>query len=684
MHLSLPDEIKQAVVAAYYNIHRAGVLHGDVKLSHILVGKDGLAHVVDFRKGRVWDGYPATAGIPSCSQEEMKWELRKVKALVDWDESWNKELDFWLEKDKAIWIGNEILREDRANGATVPKLSDEVWDYELGAFRMADFRPGWFEEDENGEFPEREACGIVEYPPTNKDVAAQIAAFLPPPPAPSIETVPVSIKLSVSLQVSPLPQSPSSIPPPPPTTLHAPLQIVPTLGVSSAFEQSPTSVPSAPTARHAPLTIVSTPILGQSPYSAAPLAPTTLHARLAIIPTPVFGQSHLQTPNSAVPPPPPTTPHPPAAGIIPTPGASSPFSQSSSTLHSHAWSDKFEKLMKGFVPGATSPRQAEPVAVQIAVPIGSIPTEIVQVHPTQLSAGSSPTLTGTSPIPSSLADQITKFRTKYAAWSLRKQHILPLKRLFGSSNPSPPKSKSEKDRAETPAPPSSDQRTDAMSVEGLEEVEHPRQVEPTIGNDIVMEPEHLSSAIDQSTQARQRQRKPRRAYSKPKRATARIIVSPQPPPVQVPHRTGTPSHIGTSTHTDRVHKSRNPTAEYRKFAVQAANVAWGFQDHIQLPERGMPVKVGIQTGATRLLVVATVRQGVGFFPSVFRSAFSPSESVDEVSGGVGVGVESVEMRMKRGGEEGLEIGEDRKAKRARTEVTSAGRPAIKLRRGVAL
>lgn len=304
----------------------------------------------------------------------------------------------------------------------------------------------------------------------------------------------------------------------------------------------------------------------------------------------------------------------------------------------------------------------------------AIPIQMVQVPVTSpLESGSSSPSTSHSSIPPSLTHQITKFRAKYAAWSMRKQHSA-LKRIFGPSDKSSRKSKKDKSQAHTALSSPSSDSTNTKGAERVDELEfHHRDGKP-LTDDVDMESGSPSNAPDQSTQARHRQRSLHISRDKSKhlkRATARILISPRPP-THVHRGQRDSDHLDSPTHTDRTQKSKDPTAEYRKFAVQAANVAWGFQDHIQLPERGKPAKVGIQAGATRLLVVATVRQGVGFFPSVFRSAFS--ENGGE-SGGIG-GVGSV--KMKRRAEEVLEMGEERKVKRPRTEVTSSGRPDVRL------
>jgi len=81
---SLSTDEKRAIVDAYVQIHARGVLHGDVALRHILIGKDGKPTIINFRRASCLR--PAMKiGLGSCSTHEFQLEMRQVKFLLDYE-----------------------------------------------------------------------------------------------------------------------------------------------------------------------------------------------------------------------------------------------------------------------------------------------------------------------------------------------------------------------------------------------------------------------------------------------------------------------------------------------------------------------------------------------------------------------------------------------------------------------
>lgn len=81
---SLSADEKRAIVDAYSQIHAHGVLHGDVALRHILVGRDGKPTIINFRRAACLR--PATKiGLGGCSTHEFQLEMRQVKFLLDYE-----------------------------------------------------------------------------------------------------------------------------------------------------------------------------------------------------------------------------------------------------------------------------------------------------------------------------------------------------------------------------------------------------------------------------------------------------------------------------------------------------------------------------------------------------------------------------------------------------------------------
>ncbi|KAI0274824.1 hypothetical protein BC834DRAFT_15383 [Gloeopeniophorella convolvens] len=79
--LIIPE--KKAIIDAYARIHSRGVLHRDVALRHMLIGRDGKATIINFRQASCVPKMERL-GIHGCNQHEFELEMRQVRFLLDY------------------------------------------------------------------------------------------------------------------------------------------------------------------------------------------------------------------------------------------------------------------------------------------------------------------------------------------------------------------------------------------------------------------------------------------------------------------------------------------------------------------------------------------------------------------------------------------------------------------------
>ncbi|KAH9044729.1 hypothetical protein EDB85DRAFT_1910941 [Lactarius pseudohatsudake] len=75
---------KRVIVEAYAQIHARGVLHRDVALRHMLIGRDGKATIINFRHASCLPPVKRI-GLSGCGAHDFQLEMRQVKFLLDYE-----------------------------------------------------------------------------------------------------------------------------------------------------------------------------------------------------------------------------------------------------------------------------------------------------------------------------------------------------------------------------------------------------------------------------------------------------------------------------------------------------------------------------------------------------------------------------------------------------------------------
>lgn len=78
----MPYVLKHKCIRAYERIHAAGLLHGDVKLQHMLIGADASVKIIDFSQSRSLRPN-FRLRIEKAEKQDMRMEMRKVCFLLD-------------------------------------------------------------------------------------------------------------------------------------------------------------------------------------------------------------------------------------------------------------------------------------------------------------------------------------------------------------------------------------------------------------------------------------------------------------------------------------------------------------------------------------------------------------------------------------------------------------------------
>ncbi|KAL4068226.1 hypothetical protein V8B97DRAFT_1918738 [Scleroderma yunnanense] len=89
---TMPDVLKDRVIAAFEKIHARGVLHGDPELRHMLIGADGRVTIIDFGMSRAITA-DESVDLERAEPEEFLLEMRKVKYKLDYQGARKKEAD---------------------------------------------------------------------------------------------------------------------------------------------------------------------------------------------------------------------------------------------------------------------------------------------------------------------------------------------------------------------------------------------------------------------------------------------------------------------------------------------------------------------------------------------------------------------------------------------------------------
>ena len=174
---SMPDALKERVIAAFEKIHAQGVLHGDPELRHMLIGADGKVMIIDFGMSRAVREHPHV-GIERAEPEEFRLEMRKVKYKLDYMGARKKEgdkVDDYLRRVRRNRKISELWKR-RAKGERVgpiPQYEEDPEEYELNPpVNAQDFQEDWITASD--ESPVR----VVVPGQTPEQVATQVQAFL--------------------------------------------------------------------------------------------------------------------------------------------------------------------------------------------------------------------------------------------------------------------------------------------------------------------------------------------------------------------------------------------------------------------------------------------------------------------------------------------------------------------------
>ncbi|KAI6134007.1 hypothetical protein EV401DRAFT_2064184 [Pisolithus croceorrhizus] len=89
---TMPDVLKERVIAAFEKIHARGVLHGDPELRHMLIGADGRVTIIDFGMSRAITA-DDSVDLEYAEPEEFLLEMRKVKYKLDYRGARKREAD---------------------------------------------------------------------------------------------------------------------------------------------------------------------------------------------------------------------------------------------------------------------------------------------------------------------------------------------------------------------------------------------------------------------------------------------------------------------------------------------------------------------------------------------------------------------------------------------------------------
>ncbi|KAI0053281.1 hypothetical protein FA95DRAFT_723429 [Auriscalpium vulgare] len=107
----MPTVLKKLAIDAFEQLHRQGILHGDVALRHILIDADCRVTLIDFQESFA-DLPNEDIGIKPIPPGEKEMEMRKVKFFLDYDGARDREIRKTSQAKKRR-IANSVLAELR-------------------------------------------------------------------------------------------------------------------------------------------------------------------------------------------------------------------------------------------------------------------------------------------------------------------------------------------------------------------------------------------------------------------------------------------------------------------------------------------------------------------------------------------------------------------------------------------
>ena len=83
-YTDMPDALKRRCIETLDRLHVTGVLHGDIKLSNILIGKGCRVMITDFSKSRASVPVPEI-GLQQAQADDFRKEMWRLKCILDYE-----------------------------------------------------------------------------------------------------------------------------------------------------------------------------------------------------------------------------------------------------------------------------------------------------------------------------------------------------------------------------------------------------------------------------------------------------------------------------------------------------------------------------------------------------------------------------------------------------------------------
>ncbi|KAG1715630.1 hypothetical protein ID866_1512 [Astraeus odoratus] len=174
---TMPDVLKERVIAAFEKIHARGVLHGDPELRHMLIGADGRVTIIDFGMSRAITA-DESVDLEHAEPEEFLLEIRKVKYKLNYKDARKKEeekVQDYLDRARRnrrrrmLW---ERRRNGEKTGYISPYESDPEDEIEEPPVYYQDFKEDWIKAVDD--VPHR----VVVPGQTETEIASQVQKFI--------------------------------------------------------------------------------------------------------------------------------------------------------------------------------------------------------------------------------------------------------------------------------------------------------------------------------------------------------------------------------------------------------------------------------------------------------------------------------------------------------------------------
>ncbi|KAN0134898.1 hypothetical protein V8E53_007272 [Lactarius tabidus] len=123
---SLSTNEKRVIVEAYSRIHARRVLHRDVALRHMLIGRDGKATIINFRQASCLPPVKRI-GLSGCGAHDFQLEMRQVKFLLDYQGA--REFEYRLAREHFYAIHTSSRARTTSNALLpISETTLRLWD----------------------------------------------------------------------------------------------------------------------------------------------------------------------------------------------------------------------------------------------------------------------------------------------------------------------------------------------------------------------------------------------------------------------------------------------------------------------------------------------------------------------------------------------------------------------------